>query len=92
MGTIVVNLPAVAATTPSYTTILTLPGVTPNHAIQFQDMGVVSGASANAVGSTARILQLAQPQQGQVTLTFINQGAAANATDRVFSYVATPLP
>lgn len=91
-GTIAVNLPAIAATTPSYSTIVTMPGITPNHALTFMDMGLVSGATANSVGSTARILFSAQPQVGTATLTFINQGAAVNACDKVFSYVAAPLP
>lgn len=89
MGTFAVNLPAVAATTVTYSTIVVVPGITANHAVVVQDQGAVSGATANAVGSTARIINLVQPQDGQITVTYTNQGAAANATDRVYSYIAT---
>lgn len=90
-GTVAVNLQAVAATTVTYSTAVIMAGVTPNHAVTMQDMGLVSGATANSVGSSARILFSVQPQVGQVTMTFVNQGAAVNAGDRVYSYVATQI-
>ncbi len=89
MGTFAVNLPAVAATTTLYSTIVVAAGVTSNHAVQVFDMGVVSGASANATASTARILFSALPQDGAITLSYVNTGAAVNASDKVYSYVAT---
>jgi len=88
-GTVAVNLPAIAATTPFYSTVVTMVNITPNHSIQMFDMGTVSGASANATPSTARILFSIQPQQGQVTMSFLNTGATVNASDKVYSYVAT---
>lgn len=89
MGTFAVNLPAIAATTALYSTAVTVTGLTANHALQVFDMGVVSGATANATASTARILFSCQPQDGQVTLSYLNTGAAVNASDKVYSYVAT---
>jgi hypothetical protein len=88
MGTFAVNLPLVTSTTPFYSTVVTVTGVTPDHAIVVQDNGVVSGASANSTGSSARILFSVLPQQGAITMTFVNQGATVNATDKVFSYIA----
>jgi len=87
-GTILVSLPALAATTATYSTIVTIPGLTAGHALAFFNMGVVSGASANNTGSTARILFSAQPQDGQATLTYVNTGAAVNAADIVYTFIA----
>lgn len=89
MGTFLVSLPAVAATTFAYSTIVTITGLTENHSLSVTNMGAVSGATANSIGSTGRIFSGAQPQVGQATLNFINIGAATNASDMVMSYVAT---
>lgn len=89
MGTFAVNLPSITSTTTLYTTAVIVPGITSNHALQVQDMGIVSGATANAIASTARILFSAQPQDGQVTLSYVNTGATVNASDKVYSYIAT---
>lgn len=88
MGTFAVNLPLITSTTPFYSTAVVLLNVTPDHAIVVQDMGTVSGASANSTGSSARILFSVTPQVGQVTLTYVNQGATVNASDKVYSYLA----
>lgn len=89
MGTFLVSLPLITSTTALYTTAVTITGLTENHAISVQNMGLVSGATANNSGSTARILHGVQPQVGQVTLTYVNQGATVNAGDIVYSYIAT---
>lgn len=89
MGTFAVNLPLITSTTPFYSTAVVVTGLTANHAISVQDMGLVSGATANATASTARILFSAQPQDGQVTLTYLNNAATVNAGDKVYSYIAT---
>lgn len=90
-GTVAVNLPLITVTTPFYSTVVVMLGITPNHAVTMQDMGAVSGATANATASSARILYSVQPQVGQVTMTFLNNAATVNAGDRVFAYVATLL-
>lgn len=89
MGTFVVNLPLITSTTPLYSTIVLVTGLTPDHALAVFNMGVVSGATANNSGSTARILFSAQPQQGQATLTYVNNAATVNASDIVYSFIAT---
>lgn len=91
MGTFVVNLPLITSTTAIYTTTVLITNLTPDHAFAAFDMGTVSGASANATGSTARILFSAQPQVGQVLLTYVNNAATVNASDKVYSFIATKL-
>ena len=88
-GTILVSLPLITSTTPTYSTIVAMPGITPNHSLAFFNMGLVSGATANNSGSTARILFSAQPQEGQVTLTYVNNAATVNASDIVYTFIAT---
>lgn len=88
MGTFAVNLPLITSTTALYSTIVLLTNVTANHAIVVQDNGIVSGATANSTGSTARILFSVQPQDGQITLTYVNNAATVNAGDKVYSYLA----
>lgn len=87
-GTFSVSLPGVAATTALYSTIVAIPGLTPDHSFAVFNMGVISGATANNSGSTARILFSAQPQVAQATLTYINTGAAVNAGDIVYTFIA----
>lgn len=89
MGTFAVNLPLITSTTATYSTIVAVTNMTPDYALAVFDMGAVSGATANATGSTARILFSAQPQVGQVTLTYLNTGATVNAGDKVYSFIAT---
>lgn len=89
MGTFVANLPLITSTTALYTTAVTVAGITANHALSVTNMGLVSGASTNNSGSTARILFSAQPQDGQITLTYVNNAATVNASDVVYSYIAT---
>lgn len=89
MGTFAVNLPLITSSTPTYSTIVLITNLTPDYAFAAFDMGLVSGATANAVASTARILASAQPQVGQVTLNYLNTGATVNAGDRVYSFIAT---
>ncbi len=89
MGTVVVNLPLITSSTPLYSTIVLIPGLTAQHALAFFNMGLVSGATANNTGSTARILFSSQPQDGQATLTYVNNAATVNAGDIVYSFIAT---
>lgn len=89
MGTFAVNLQAVSANGITYSTAAIITGLTENHSISVTNMGLVSGATANATTSTGRILLSVQPQVGQATLTFMNTGVATNASDMVFSYIAT---
>ncbi len=89
MGTFAVNLPLITSTTPTYSTTVVIPLITANHAIVVQDMGLVSGATANSTGSSARILFSVQPQDGAVVMTYVNNAATVNAGDKVYSYIAT---
>lgn len=89
MGTFAVNLPLITSTTALYSTAVTVTGITHDHALNVLNMGLVSGASANNSGSTARVLYSAQPQDGQITLQYINNAATVNASDIVYSYIAT---
>lgn len=88
MGTFAVNLPLITSTTAIYSTAVTLTNITPNHAIVIQDMGTVSGATANSTVSSARVVFSVIPQQGQVTINYLNNGATVNAGDKVYSYIA----
>lgn len=89
MGTFLVSLPLITSTTALYSTIVTVTGITENHAVSVTNMGLVSGATANNSGSSARILYSVQPQVGQVTLQYVNNAATVNASDIVYSYIAT---
>lgn len=89
MGTFVVNLPLITSTTALYSTAVTLTGITANHAVSISNMGLVSGSTANNSGSTARIVYSVQPQDGQVTIQYLNNAATVNASDVVYSYIAT---
>lgn len=89
MGTFAVNLPLITSTTALYSTAVTVTGMTPDHILAVFNMGLVSGATANNSGSTARVLFSAQPQQGQITLQYINNAATVNAGDVVYSFLAT---
>ena len=89
MGTFLVSLPLITATTPTYSTIVTVPGMTAQHMLAVFNQGLVSGATANNTGSTARILFSAQPQDGSVTLTYVNNAATVNAGDIIYSFIAT---
>lgn len=91
MGTFVVNLPLITSTTAIYTTTVVITNLTPDYAFAAFDNGAVSGATANATGSTARILFSAQPQVGQVLLTYVNNAATVNAGDKIYSFIATKM-
>lgn len=91
MGTFLVSLPLITSTTPLYSTIVTVPGLTANHMIAVFNQGLVSGATANNSGSTCRVLFSAQPQDGQVTLQFINNAATNNAGDVVYAFIAATI-
>lgn len=88
MGTFLVSLPLITSTTPTYSTIVTITGMTPNHAVAIFNQGLVSGSTANNSGSTARVLFSVQPQDGQVTLQYINNAATVNPGDAVYSFIA----
>lgn len=73
-GTVAVNLPAVAATTFTYSTAVTFLGVLPGD--------IVTGLVQTNDPRTARILSSAIASNvDEVTLFFLNTGAAANAAD-----------
>lgn len=89
MGTFLVSLPLITSTTALYSTVVTISGLTAQHSFACFNMGLVSGATANNSGSTARILFSAQPQDGTATLTYVNNAATVNAGDIVYSFIAT---
>lgn len=91
MGTFLVSLPLITATTAIYTTTVAITNLTPDFAFAAFDQGTVSGATANATGSTARILFSTQPQAGQVLLTYVNNAATVNAGDKIYSFIATKM-
>ena len=77
-GTVAINLPAVAATTTVYSTAVTFYGVLPGD--------IVNGLLMTNDPRTARILNSAIASNiDQVTLYFMNIGAAANAADYTVS-------
>ena len=81
-GSFTVDFPAIAATTFSFSTVVTVAGVTAQDAVTVTMM--------DALSSTARILVGATPGAAQITLYFVNIGAAANGLYSVkAAYTAT---
>lgn len=81
-GTFTVDFPAIAATTFSFSTVVTVAGITAQDAVTVTSM--------DALASTARILVGAAPGAAQITLYFVNIGAAANGLyTQKFAYTAT---
>lgn len=87
MGTFAVQLPAVAATTYLFSTIVTVTGIRAEDGLIVQfNKGVSAGYGFAA--STGRILVAAEPGNGNITLTINNPGVATAASELVCSYVA----
>lgn len=83
-GTFVVHLPAVAATTFLYTTAVTLPGLLQDDVMTVTlNRNVASGVG---IEQTGVILASATPQDGQVTLSFLNIGDATSYNEHIVSY------
>lgn len=83
-GSFAVDFPAIAATTFSFATIVTVSGITA------QDVVTVTPNAAMSANSTARIFSAAVPGAGSITLYFTNIGSAANGLyTQVFGYTAT---
>lgn len=87
-GTFSVQLPAVAATTFAYSTIVTVSGIRVEDALTVtrSDQGV---SASYATTSTAKIFYSAVPANGSITLNFVNLGAATGYTEHVFSFTAS---
>lgn len=81
-GTFTVDFPAIAATTFTFSTVVTVTGITAQDGITVTSM--------DALATTARILVGAAPGAAQITLYFVNIGAAANGLySQKFAYTAT---
>lgn len=92
MGTFVVQLPAIAATTNFLTTIVTVSGIRAEDAISVS-MGAGTSAGYGDLGlatsgATAKILFTARAGNGNVTLGFLNLGVATGYTEHVMHYLA----
>lgn len=87
MGTFSVQLPAVAATTSVFSTVVSVTGIRIEDALTItrSDQGV---SAAYATPTTAKIFYSAIPGNGQITMNFINLGAATGYTEHTFSYSA----
>lgn len=85
-GTFAVQLPAVAATTFAFSTIATVTGIRAEDALTVSLQG---GTSATyGTETTAKILWSSTPGNGNITMRFINLGAATGYTEHVFAYTA----
>lgn len=91
MGTFSVQLPAIAATTWTQSTIATVAGIRAEDALAVCQNGGASAGYAEVgatSASTSRVFVRAIPGNGNITLVFNNQGAATGYVDWVFSYLA----
>lgn len=86
-GTFGIQLPAIAATTYVQSTIVTVAGIRLEDALTVtrSDQGVSAGY---ATASTARIFYSAIPGNGNITMSFLNMGAATGYGELCFSYTA----
>lgn len=83
-GSFSVDFPAIAATTFSFTTQVTVAG------ISAQDIIQITPNASMAANSTARIFSGATPGAGVINLYWTNIGSAANGLyGQVYSYTAT---
>ena len=91
MGTFAIQLPAIAATTYVQSTIATVSGIRTEDALTVLiNRGVTAGYGAVHQSSaiTSRILAMAEPGNGQITLHFFNAGAATGYVEWICSYLA----
>ena len=91
MGTFAVQLPAIAATTFTQSTIATVSGIRAEDALAvWHNTGVSAGYAEVGItsASTSRILARAYPGNGNITLVFFNFGAATGYVEWTFSYLA----
>lgn len=86
-GTFAVNLPAVAATTSVFSTIVTVAGIRAEDGLTVtqSNQGVTAGY---ATDTTAKIFYQATPGNGNITLRFVNLGAATGYTESTFTFTA----
>ena len=91
MGSFAVQLPSLAATTYTQSTIVTVSGIRLGDALAVWHNGVVT-STYDEVGitsaATSRILARAMPGNGSITLVFFNAGAASGYVQWIFSYLA----
>lgn len=85
-GTFAIQLPAIAATTFFQSTIATVSGIRAEDGLTVSMQGGVSAGYGTA--STARILHSAVPGNGNITLTFVNIGAATGYVELIAAYTA----
>lgn len=85
-GTFAVQIPAIAATTFSQSTVATVVGIRAEDGLTVVNQTPL--ASAYGTASTARILFSAVPGNGNITLSFVNIGAATGYTEHVFGFTA----
>lgn len=84
MGSFSVDFPSIAATTFSFTTQVTVSGITA------QDIITITPNATMAANSTARIFSGATPGAGVINLYFTNIGSAANGLySQVYAFTAT---
>lgn len=82
-GTVVVHLPAIAATTFIYSTVVTVAGIRTEDAL-------TCSMQVATIYTSARILSAAVPGNGSITLTFANIGAVGlGEYGLVLGYVAS---
>lgn len=86
-GTFAVQIPAVAATTFAFQTIVILANMLPNDVVSVTN--ITPAASTYGVETTAKILFAVAPQNGQLLMRFINIGAATGYTEHVFAYTTS---
>jgi len=89
-GTFAVQLPAVAATSFLYDTMVTLTGVLATDVLMVNMMK--GGAAAYDKALTCRILGFARPMDGSVFLQFVNIGSATGYSECICAYTVTRIP
>jgi hypothetical protein len=92
MGSFVVQLPAIAATTNMLSTVVTVTGIRAEDALTVtMGGGTTAGygeANISTSGATAKIFFNARAGNGNITLFFVNLGVATGYTEHVMHYSA----